>query len=117
MQLHLNHDAAVSTSTSRVAFVWRKSRLSIDWTALVPCQKEWSNTVNIAAKTSEAKDGIVSLPRGEIPVRIFALFRRSGKTGGWRGPLPQRGQPETVGEQLIWPFPPAFGRTPPVGCS
>ena len=31
----------------------------------------------------------------------FALFRRSGKTGGWRGPLPQRGQPETVGEQLM----------------
>jgi hypothetical protein len=47
-------------------------------------------------------------------VRIFALFRRSGKAGGWRGPLQQRGQLETVGEQLIWAFFLAFWRTLPI---
>jgi hypothetical protein len=35
----------------------------------------------------------------------------------WHEPLPQRGQSETVGEQLIWPFSLAFGRTPPFRCS
>jgi hypothetical protein len=66
-----------------VAFVWRKSRLSTDWAALVPCQKEWSNTVNIAAKTSEAKDGIVSLPRGEIPDHKSVIVGELAQNGDW----------------------------------
>jgi hypothetical protein len=49
--------------------------------------------------------------------RIFALFPRSGKTGGRRGRLPSPWADPTVVERLIRPFSVIFERTPPVGCS
>jgi hypothetical protein len=47
--------------------------------------------------------------------RNFALFRRSGKTGGWHGRLPSPWAVPTVVARLIWPFSLAFERTPLVG--